>query len=134
LQPPWLDLVEVDLLDDLEVELLEADLLLEVVEQQLVVGRVEPEPRRHAVARREGRHLERLLPGAAAAPNNEPFNNFDTGEASVARIYIQKYTSAFPRSGDAGASSARARAADSSVGRESRRPQLDGGGLRAGKS
>jgi hypothetical protein len=50
LQLPRLDLVEVDLPDDLEVELLKSDLLLEVVQQQLLVGRVEPEARRHAVA------------------------------------------------------------------------------------
>ena len=50
LQLPGLDLVEVDLPDDLEVELLKSDLLLEVVQQQLLVGGVEPEARRHAVA------------------------------------------------------------------------------------
>jgi hypothetical protein len=59
LEVPWLDLVEVDLPDDLEVELLEADLLLEVVEQKLLVGRVEPEPRRDAVAGREVSHRSR---------------------------------------------------------------------------
>ena len=44
---PWLELVEVDVADDVEVDLLGGDLLAEVVVEQLLLRGVEPEPRRH---------------------------------------------------------------------------------------
>ena len=45
-QLPWLALVEVDLRDDVELDLEPVDLALQVVVHQLLVRRVEPEPRR----------------------------------------------------------------------------------------
>jgi hypothetical protein len=48
LDVPWLELVEVDVADDVEVDLLGGDLLAEVVVEELLLRGVEPEPRRHA--------------------------------------------------------------------------------------
>ena len=47
LDVPWLELVEVDVADDVEVDALRGHLLLEVVGEQLLLRGVEPEPRRH---------------------------------------------------------------------------------------
>ena len=47
LDVPWLELVEVDVGDDVEVDALQGHLLGEVVGEQLLLRRVEPEPRRH---------------------------------------------------------------------------------------
>jgi hypothetical protein len=48
LDVPWLELVEVDVADDVEVDLLGGHLLAEVVVEQLLLRGVEAEPRRHA--------------------------------------------------------------------------------------
>uniref|UniRef100_A0A0A9EXJ8 Uncharacterized protein n=1 Tax=Arundo donax TaxID=35708 RepID=A0A0A9EXJ8_ARUDO len=48
LDVPWLELVEINVADDVEVDLLGGDLLVKVVIEQLLLRRVEPEPRRHA--------------------------------------------------------------------------------------
>jgi hypothetical protein len=48
LDVPWLELVEVDVAYDVQVDLLGGDLLAEVVVEQLLLRRMEPEPRRHA--------------------------------------------------------------------------------------
>jgi hypothetical protein len=48
LDVPWLELVEVDVAYDVEVDPLGGDLLAEVIVEQLLLRRVEPEPRRHA--------------------------------------------------------------------------------------
>jgi hypothetical protein len=47
LDVPWLQLVEVHVADDVQVDALRRHLLLQVVGQQLLLRRVEPEPRRH---------------------------------------------------------------------------------------
>lgn len=47
LDVPWLELVEVDVGDDVEVDPLRGHLLGEVVGEQLLLRRMEPEPRRH---------------------------------------------------------------------------------------
>ena len=47
---PWIMLVDVHLLDDLHAERLPRHLPAEVERDELLVGRVEPEARRHAVA------------------------------------------------------------------------------------
>ena len=48
LENPWLDAVQVDVADDVEVDLLRGHLLPEVVADELLVGGVEPKPWRHA--------------------------------------------------------------------------------------
>jgi hypothetical protein len=48
LEIPGFDAVEIDVADDVEVDLLGGDLLAEVVADELLVGGVEPEPRRDA--------------------------------------------------------------------------------------
>ena len=45
---PWLDAVEVDVADNIEVDLLGGHLLAEIVADELLVGGVEPEPGRDA--------------------------------------------------------------------------------------
>nr|ACN32055.1 unknown [Zea mays] len=47
LDVPWLQLVQVDVADDVQVDALRRHLLLQVVGQQLLLRRVETEPRRH---------------------------------------------------------------------------------------